>query len=79
MRATCSLRLSVSLTMPGEEAIRRVDKSSLEEPVPGLPESRKRPHAFGTPSIAEFLATISRHRDSSKKPKARTMRAKKSQ
>jgi hypothetical protein len=59
-----------------------VDKSAdvdkvEDKPVRGLPEARKRPRAFGAPSIAEFLATISRHRDSSKEPKPRRSRAKK--
>jgi hypothetical protein len=53
-----------------------VHKFTLDKPVMGLPESRKRPHAFGTPSIPEFLAAISRHRDSSRKPKAQRLRAK---
>ena len=46
-----------------------MDKSSADKPITGLPESRKRPHAFGTPTIAEFLAAISRHRGSDKNPK----------
>ena len=43
------------------------------------PESRKRPHAFGTPSITEFQTAISRHRNSSRQPKARGLRSKKQQ
>jgi hypothetical protein len=73
----CSLRLSVSPTMPGQGAIRRVDKSIPEQPITGLPESRKRPHAFGTPTINEFLAAIARHRGSSTNRKARGSREKK--
>jgi hypothetical protein len=73
----CSLRLSVLRRTPGQGAIRRVDKSGLDKPVTGLPESRKRPHAFGAPSITEFLAAISRHRGSSRKPKPQSLWAKK--
>jgi hypothetical protein len=53
-----------------------VDKSE-DKPMRGLPEARKRPRAFGTPSITEFLATISRHRESIEEPSARRLRAKK--
>jgi hypothetical protein len=77
---------------PGREPVRQVrfgcrsiadvEKSvdvdeSEDKPIRGLPEARKRPRAFGTPSITEFLATISRHRDSSTEPKARRSKAKK--
>jgi hypothetical protein len=54
-----------------------VDKSSMDKPITGLPESRKRPRAFGTPSIAEFVAAVSRHRDPSGNSKGRSSRAKK--
>jgi hypothetical protein len=78
MRAMCSLQPSVTLE---QGTIRRVQKSivetSVETPVTGLPEARKRPHAFGSPSIAEFHAAIARHRVSSTKSKTQNPRTKK--
>jgi len=51
------------------------EESTADDPITGLPESRKRPHAFGTPSIPEFLAAISKHRGSHQKTKTRTLDA----
>ncbi len=39
----------------------QLDKLKVEEPISGLPEKRKRPHAFGAPSIEEFQAAIGKH------------------
>jgi hypothetical protein len=87
MRAMCSLLLSASRMIPGQGATKRVDKWSMEKwsmekcgedkPITGLPESRKRPHAFGTPTITQFLAAISQHRDPGRNAKTRGLRAKK--
>jgi hypothetical protein len=44
-------------------------KPKLEKPVTGLPVSRKRPQAFGTPTVEEFLAAISRHRGTNRNPR----------
>ena len=49
-----------------------LDKFTADKPVTGLPEKRKRPHAYGAPSIDEFQAAIAKHRGSSKKAKAKT-------
>lgn len=45
----------------GEQLKLRLDEVKAEEPISGLPERRKRPHAFGTPSIEEFQAAIAKH------------------
>jgi hypothetical protein len=43
-----------------------LDKFKGDKPVTGLPEKRKRQHAYGAPSIDEFQAAIAKHRTCSK-------------
>jgi ribosomal protein S21 len=60
-----------SLHSNGEQLKLTLDKFKGDRPVTGLPEKRKRPHAYGAPSIDEFRAAIAKHRGSSKKAKAK--------
>jgi hypothetical protein len=66
-----------SRATPEQAAIKHLIKSSMDKPLTGLPDARKRPHAFGAPSISEFQAAISRHRGSGVKVKPHGPRAKK--
>ncbi len=49
-----------------------LDKFKMDKPVTGLPEKRKRSHAYGAPSIDEFQAAITKHRTRSKAGKRRS-------
>lgn len=60
----------------GEQLKLQLDRFKVEEPISGLPERRKRPHAFGAPSIEEFQAAIGKHQTRGKARKGAAKAAK---